>query len=173
MMNHQIKKILSRTIIFGVFVLSCFVYAQNDIQNEQQIYLTQKTVSLDGARQAIKAAQEEAIKKGWHISVAVVDVSGQLVALEKNDFAIGVSPTVAYEKARTAALLKAPSKEFEQYINNGQPSFLATPGVTPLEGGIPIKVEGVVIGAVGVSGAHGGYDSHIATIAAQAAANQR
>lgn len=164
-----LKKSVFLCVVIGTLPIS--VQAQEkrvEKQQNQTSYLTQKNISLSGARKAIATAQEEAQKGGWNISVAVVDVSGELVALEKSDNAIGISPTVAYGKARTAALLKSPSKEFEQYINNGQPSFLSTPGVTPLEGGVPVVVDGEVIGAVGVSGAHGANDSHIAAAAAMA-----
>lgn len=126
------------------------------------------TITLVGARKAIAAAQQVAAENGWHISVAVVDRAGELVALERCDMAIGISPNVALGKARTAALLEAPSKAFEAFINGGQPSFLATPGVTPLEGGVPVLLDGVVIGAVGVSGAHGANDSLVAETAAAA-----
>lgn len=125
-------------------------------------------ISLDGARHVIAAAQAEAKSNGWNISVAVVDIAGQLVAFERNDLAIAISPDVAQAKARTAALLQAPSKLFEDFINDGKPSFLGTPNATPLEGGVPLIVDNVVVGAVGVSGAHGPNDTHVATVAATA-----
>ncbi|MCD7096839.1 heme-binding protein [Stenotrophomonas sp. MMGLT7] len=130
--------------------------------------LVRRTLSLAGARQAVEAAKDEAARNGWRIAVAVVDAAGELVALEKTDGAIGISPAVAQGKARTAALLQAPSKEFEDFVNGGKPSFLSTPGVTPLEGGVPIVVDGQVVGAVGVSGAHGANDSRVACAAAAA-----
>lgn len=128
------------------------------------------SISLAAARVVINAAFEAAAEYGWHISVAVVDRAGEIVSLDRSDKAIGISPTVALGKARTAALLRAPSKEFETFINAGSPSFLATPGVTPLEGGIPLWLNGEVVGAVGVSGAHGANDSQVAELAAEALA---
>lgn len=95
------------------------------------------------------------------------------MALERDDSAIGISPVVATGKARTAALLQAPSGEFESFINSGQPSFLAMPGVTPLEGGVPLLFEDEVIGAVGVSGAHGANDTLVAQTAAVTFAKER
>ncbi|MGG2136479.1 GlcG/HbpS family heme-binding protein [Escherichia coli] len=132
------------------------------------LMLTQHSISLAGARNAIRVAQQKAHEKGWHITVAVVDRAGELVALERDDAGIGISPVVAAGKARTAALLRAPSGDFENFINGGQPSFLATPGVIPLEGGIPLLFENEVIGAVGVSGAHGASDTLVAQAAASA-----
>lgn len=125
-------------------------------------------VSLEAARRVVQAAHAEAQRHGWHISVVVVDTAGEPVLLERSDAAIGISPQVAIGKARTAALLQAPSKMFEDFINGGHPSFLSTPGTTPLEGGVPLIVGDQVIGAVGVSGAHGPNDSQVAHIAAEA-----
>ncbi len=131
------------------------------------VAVTRLEISLASAQKALHAALKEAAENSWNISVAVVGISGDLIAFAKADDAIAVSPAVAIEKARTAALLKAPSKKFEEYINSGRPSFLSTPGVTGLEGGVPIIVAGNVIGAVGVSGAHGPNDSQVAETAAQ------
>lgn len=125
----------------------------------------QLTLSLEGARRIAEAAQQKAAENGWHISVAVVDHAGQLIVLERSDGAIGITPDLATGKARTAALLQAPSEEFEAFVNGGRPSFLATPGVIPQEGGVPVWLNGMVIGAVGVSGAHGGNDSLVAETA--------
>ncbi len=130
--------------------------------------LARADIAQAGAQQAIAAALAEAGRNGWIIAVAVVDSSGELVAFQKADGAIGISPAVAIGKARTAALLRQPSKNFEDYINSGRPSFLSTPGTTPLEGGVPITVGGQVVGAVGVSGAHGANDSQVAQAAADA-----
>ncbi|TBV08835.1 GlcG/HbpS family heme-binding protein [Stutzerimonas kirkiae] len=128
----------------------------------QALTLARADIAQAGAQRAIAAALAEAEKNGWVIAVAVVDSGGELVAFHKADGAIGISPSVAIGKARTAALLRQPSKNFEDYINDGRPSFLSTPGTTPLEGGIPIIVDGQVVGAVGVSGAHGPNDSQVA-----------
>lgn len=142
-----------------------------DIQSESaQRYLVQHhlSISLAGARKVVQRALREAAQHGYHISVAVVDRAGELVTLDRMDAAIGISPTVAQGKARTAALLQSSSKEFENFINSGMPSFLATPGVTPLEGGVPLRLNGEIIGAVGISGAHGANDSLLAELAAEA-----
>jgi glc operon protein GlcG len=136
--------------------------------NSSSIAITRHVVSLGAARRVIAAANQEALRHGWAICVAVVDLSGELVALEKADAAIGISAAVATGKARTAALLQAPSKQFEDFINQGKPSFLSTPNTTALEGGIPLIYNGQVIGAVGVSGAHGANDSQVAQAAADA-----
>ncbi|WP_017348297.1 GlcG/HbpS family heme-binding protein [Pantoea sp. A4] len=137
-------------------------------QSDSSVALSHHTISHTAARKVADAALQVAAQHGWNISVAVVDRAGELVTLDRADHAIGISPAVAQGKARTAALLQAPSKEFETFINSGKPSFLATPGVTPLEGGVPIWLHGEVIGAVGISGAHGENDSLVAIEAALA-----
>lgn len=131
----------------------------------QSVARNQLVLSLEGARRIVTAAQQKAAENGWHISVAVVDPAGQLIALERGDGALSISPELATGKARTAALMQAPSEEFEQFIDGGRPSFLATPGVIPQEGGLPVWLNGSVIGGVGVSGAHGENDSLIAETA--------
>lgn len=127
-------------------------------------------LSLTAARAGLQDAARMAVSHGWAVSVAVVDAAGEPVAFEKHDHAAPVTPAVAQAKARTAALLRAPSKLFEDFINAGQPSFLATPGITPLQGGVPVMVQGVVVGAVGVSGSSGEGDTHLAAHAAHAIA---
>ncbi|MDP5893516.1 GlcG/HbpS family heme-binding protein [Pseudomonas aeruginosa] len=130
--------------------------------------VSRRHVTLAGARAAIAAAREHAQREGVRVSVAVVDRSGELVAFERDDDAAPVTPQVAQEKARTAALLRAPSKLFEDFINGGRPSFLSTPGLTPLQGGVPLTAGDEVIGAVGVSGGNGEQDTDIAVAAAAA-----
>lgn len=130
--------------------------------------ISHPSVTLEGAHTVISATFKEARLHNWQISVAVVDRAGLLVAFERDDQSIGISPDVAIGKARTAALLQAPSKDFEDFINSGRPSFLSTPGATALEGGLPLFNAGQVIGAVGVSGAHGANDSQLAAAGAAA-----
>lgn len=137
-----------------------------------QVVTTQPNVALAAARRVVAAALAEAQEHGWRIGVAVVDASGELVAFERADGAQLITISVAQGKARTAALLKAPSKAFEDFINGGRPSFLSTPGVTALEGGVPLVWRGQVVGAVGVSGAHGPNDTQVAERAAATLSTQ-
>ncbi len=130
--------------------------------------IEKSVISLEAAKKVMAAAHAEAARNNWHICVAVVDIFGELIALEKQDSAIGISPQVAIAKAKTAALLQAPSKKFEDFINSGQTSFLSTPGATALEGGVPVTLNNQIIGAIGVSGAHGPNDSQVAEYAANA-----
>ena len=124
-------------------------------------------LTLYAARLLIQKALSDARKRGRAISVAVVDTHGALIAFERDDNASGVTIQTAIEKARTAALLRDPCKVFEDFINAGAASFLSTPGITPLQGGVPVIVNHAVVGAVGVSGGSGEEDNAIATQAAQ------
>lgn len=164
------QRLLLSTTLAAAPMVSPGAIAQEKEARSEAVALTLARVDVAqaGAQRAIGAALSEAKRNGWLVSVAVVDSAGELVAFHKVDGAVGISPAVAIGKARTAALLRQPSKNFERYINEGKPSFLATPGTTPLEGGVPIVVDEQVIGAIGVSGAHGANDSQVAQAGAGA-----
>jgi len=134
-------------------------------QNPTPLTVMRAHITLDAARLVIASALAEAKRRGWAISVAVVDPAGELVAFERHDAAAGVTPKVALAKAHTAAMLRAPSSVFEDFVNTGKPSFLATPGITPLQGGVPICIDDQVVGAVGISGAPGDEDGQMAAVA--------
>lgn len=117
---------------------------------------TKRTLTLDGARQVIAAAIEYARKSNAPGGViAVVDDGGNLMALERLDGTFAAGATISIGKARTAALFKKPTKAFEDIIKNGRTAMTALPDslFTPLQGGIPIMVDGQIVGGVGVSGA--------------------
>jgi glc operon protein GlcG len=125
--------------------------------------LSQKEVSL-----ILAAARSEAQVNQWNVSIAVVDDGGHLLALERLDGCAPIGAYIATEKARTSALGRRESKGYEEMVNGGRSAFLSAPLVTSLEGGVPIIVEGQVIGAVGVSGVKADQDAQIATAGAQA-----
>ena len=101
-------------------------------------------------------------KRGATVVIAVVDDGGQLILLERLDDTQVASVEVAIGKARTAAIFRRPSKVFEDQVKNGRVAALALPGATPLQGGIPITVDGKVIGAIGASGNSPQEDEEIA-----------
>ncbi|AKF46910.1 MULTISPECIES: heme-binding protein [Pseudomonas] len=119
--------------------------------------LTQTEVSL-----MLGAAREEAQANGWAVSIAVVDDGGHLLAFERLDDAAAISSYIAIEKARTSALGKRESKGYEEMVNGGRTAFLSAPLLTSLEGGVPVIVDGQVIGALGVSGVKAEQDAQIA-----------
>ncbi len=113
---------------------------------------TKKTLTLEGARIAIHAAVAEARKANATGVIAVVDDGGNLMAVERIDGTFAAGANISIGKARTAALFKKPTRVFEEIIAKGRTAMVAV-DFTPLQGGIPIVVDGQVIGAVGVSGA--------------------
>jgi glc operon protein GlcG len=113
-----------------------------------------KSLTLDGAQRVIAAAKAEAQKLNAPGGViAVVDDGGNLMALERLDGTFAAGANISIGKARTAALFKRPTKFFEDIVNKGRTTMVALNDFTPLQGGVPIIVDGQVVGAVGVSGA--------------------
>jgi glc operon protein GlcG len=127
----------------------------------------QKTLSLAGARAVADAAAAEAQKRNAGGAIAVVDTGGHLLFLERLDNTFPAAATVAVEKARTAATFRRPTRDFENAIAKGRASLLGVSVMTPLQGGVPIAINGQVLGALGVSGASSAQeDDDIATAAA-------
>ena len=120
-----------------------------------------QSLTLDDVKHIAAAAESEARASGWAVSIAVCDAGGHPLWLQRMDGAPLMSAAVAPEKARTSVLSGRPSKAFEDMVNNGRIAALAMP-VVPLEGGEPIIVDGLVIGAVGVSGVKAGEDAQVA-----------
>jgi glc operon protein GlcG len=130
---------------------------------------TKKQLTIEGARQVIAAAAAEARKSGAGGAIAVVDDGGNLVALERLDGTFAAGANISIGKARTAAIFKQPTKSFEQIIKSGRTAMVALHDFTPLQGGIPILLDGEVIGAIGVSGAASAQqDEEIALVGAAA-----
>lgn len=127
-----------------------------------------KVITLDGAKAILAAAEAEAMKNKWTVAIAVVDESGNLIAFHKLDDTQMGSVDIAIGKARTAARMKRPTKALEDAIAGGRTVMLAVEGLTPLEGGVPVMVDGRVIGAVGVSGVTSQQDAQVAQAGAAA-----
>jgi glc operon protein GlcG len=116
--------------------------------------IDKKSLDLEGAKTAIAAAVNYAKKNNAPGGViAVVDEGGNLMALERLDGTFAMGATISIGKARTAVLFKKPTRFFEELINKGRTAMTAVDGFTPLIGGIPIVVDGQVVGGIGVSGA--------------------
>ena len=111
-----------------------------------------KVITLEVAKKAAEAAEAEAKKRGSTVVIVVVDESGHLLVLNRLDDTQVASVEVGIGKARTAAIFRRPSKDFEDQVKNGRVVALTLPGATPLQGGVPITLAGKVIGAIGVSG---------------------
>jgi glc operon protein GlcG len=126
-------------------------------------------ITFEGAKLAADAVQEVSEERGVSPVAAVVDAGGALVYLWRPDAAQVASAEVSVDKARTAAIYRRPSKDFEDQASGGRPSALHLARAVPLQGGMPIMFEGQVIGAIGVSGATSApEDQELATIGAAA-----
>lgn len=116
--------------------------------------VTRPVLTLDGARLVLAEAEAFARSKGVGGAIAVVDDGGNLLALHRLDGTFPMASTISIGKARTAALFRKPTAFFEELVvQKGRVSMTALPDFTPLKGGVPIVVDGQVVGAVGVSGA--------------------
>lgn len=152
------------------FVLSSIMLTLALSTVPTQAQLVEKTaLTLDGAKRIAAAAEQKAKTEGARVVIAVVDESGNLLLLERLDDSQVASVNVGIDKARTAAIYRRPSKVFEDQVRNGRVSALALHGAVALQGGVPIVVQGKVIGAIGVSGETPGQDEEIAIAGASVA----
>ena len=123
---------------------------------------TRSMLTFEVVDKMARAAQAAAARNGWAVTIAIVDDGGHLLLLHRLDSAAPVSSMIAPAKARAAALGKRETKIYEDMINQGRTAFLSAPLDGMLEGGVPIVVDGHVIGAVGVSGVKSSEDVLIA-----------
>ena len=124
---------------------------------------TKPYLCADDVQRIAQAARAEAERNQWSVVIAVVDDGGHLLWLQRLDGVAAVSSYIAPAKARTAALGRRESRIYEEIINQGRTSFLSAPALEGmLEGGVPIVVDGHVVGAVGVSGVKSTEDAQIA-----------
>jgi uncharacterized protein GlcG (DUF336 family)/mannose-6-phosphate isomerase-like protein (cupin superfamily) len=127
------------------------------------------TLTLEGAQRAIAAAVAQAHRNKAGGVIAVVDDGGNLMALERVDGTFAAGANISIGKARTAALFQKPTRVFEEIIGKGRTAMVALNDFTPLQGGVPITVDGQIVGAVGVSGAASAQqDEELAMVAAAA-----
>ncbi len=124
---------------------------------------TKHTLELSDVKKIAAAAEAEALRHQWAVSIAIVDDGGHLLWLQRLDGAAAISSYIGPAKARTAALGRRETKVYEDIINQGRTAFLSAPELEGmLEGGVPILKDGQVIGAVGVSGVKSPEDAQIA-----------
>lgn len=119
-------------------------------------------LTLDDLKKIAAGSEAEAKKNNWNVSIAICDDGGHLLFYQRLDGAAPLSAHIAPQKARTAAIGRRNTKIYEDMVNGGRFSALSMPEATHLEGGVPIVVEGDVIGAVGVSGVKSSEDAQIA-----------
>ncbi|WP_339530355.1 heme-binding protein [Pseudomonas mucidolens] len=127
--------------------------------------LSKAILSQADVSKMLAAARSEAEKNHWAVTISVVDDGGHPLALERLDGSAPITAYIASEKARSAALGRRETKGYEEMVNGGRSAFLSAPLLTSLEGGVPVIVDGQVIGAVGVSGVKADQDAHVAKAA--------
>jgi uncharacterized protein GlcG (DUF336 family) len=120
-------------------------------------------IGLENARKVMNAAEAEAAGNKWSVVIAILDSGGNLVMLHRGDDVQLSSIEIAQGKAKTALMFKRPTKVLDDAISSGGPGlrFLALRDIVPLEGGLPIVVDGKVVGAIGVSGVLSAQDTQI------------
>jgi uncharacterized protein GlcG (DUF336 family) len=152
-------KIVVRSVVAAMIVMSGLAMARAQMPNPLG-----GPVTLENARKAAAPALAEAEKNRWNVAVAVVDTGGNLVFYEKMDNTQIGSANVAIEKARTAALFKRPTRAFQDTLAAGGDGLriLTLKGVVAIEGGIPLVMDGKIVGAIGVSGATSAQDAQCA-----------
>ncbi|OWK42584.1 hypothetical protein PSOLE_31540 [Pseudomonas oleovorans subsp. oleovorans] len=119
-------------------------------------------LSQNEVAQILQAARSEAQQQGWAVAIAVVDDGGHPLALERLDGCAPIGAYIATEKARSAAIGRRETKGYEDMVNGGRTAFVSAPLITSLEGGVPVLVDGQVVGAVGVSGVKAEQDAQVA-----------
>ncbi|CAN5547804.1 hypothetical protein BH20ACT21_BH20ACT21_05890 [soil metagenome] len=129
---------------------------------------TRRVLDTAGVDTLMGAAEKEAFEKGYRVVTAIVDASGELLQLRRPDSAKVASARVAIDKARTAAIFVRPSREIEEQVSAGRLAALALHGAAALTGGIPLEVNGDVVGAIGVSGETPDEDEAVSRVGANA-----
>ncbi len=130
--------------------------------------LTRKTLSLADAKTVAAAASAKAVAEGWSVVIAIHDNGGNLIYLERADGTQLGSIIVAQEKSRTALNFKRPTKALEDSVLSGRVHMMSLPGITSVEGGVPLIVDGEIVGSIGVSGVQSAQDGQVAAAGAAA-----
>jgi glc operon protein GlcG len=161
---------LHRTLIKVVMASTLSFLALGAMAQAPQRPPYGQAINLETAKKMALASAAEAKKNNWNVAIAIVDNHGFLVYYEMMDDTQTGSATVAVDKARSAAMFRRPSKEFEENVTAGRVAILGLSGATPIEGGLPIVVSGKMIGAIGVSGVTSAQDGQIAKAGIEALA---
>jgi glc operon protein GlcG len=153
------RKTVVRSTVAAVILLCGLAMARAQMPNPYGM-----NVNLENARKVAAPALAEAEKNHWNVAVSIVDTAGNLVYYEKMDNTQIGSANLAIEKARTAVMFKRPTKAFQDTLAAGGDGLrvLSLKGVTAVEGGIPLVMDGKIVGAIGVSGATSAQDAQCA-----------
>lgn len=127
-----------------------------------------KSLTLAGCKKIMAAAEAEAKRQDVQLSIAILDAGGHLLHLSRMDGAHAGTAEIAIGKGRCAAVYRRPSREYAELYAGGQTALAILPNMYPMNGGVPIMIDGSCIGAVGVSGATGDIDNQVASAGAGA-----
>jgi glc operon protein GlcG len=150
---------MTRNVVVVALGLVVSLFAANHAAAQ---YLEKKTVSLALAKKMAVAAEAEATKNNWTMVIAIVDDGGNLVYLGRMDGTQIGSIEVAQGKSQTALRFKRPTKALQDVIDNNQPHVITLDHITGVQGGLPILLDGKVIGAIGASGGTSAQDEQCA-----------
>jgi uncharacterized protein GlcG (DUF336 family) len=154
---------MKRLFVLGTAcVFSVLLFFPFSLQGQSA---TKMVLTLEAAKKLASVAEAEALKNKWSMVVAIVDDGGNLLYLERMDNTQIGSIEVAIRKAKTAILFKRPTKAYEDLVAQGKTDILGVPGVIPIEGGVPLVIDGEYIGAIGVSGGTRQQDGIVAKAA--------
>jgi glc operon protein GlcG len=123
---------------------------------------TRPVLTLEDCLKIHAAAEAEARRNDWSVAIAILDDGGHLLHFARMDGATPANAAIALEKGRTAAMSRRSSGKWEEFVKAGRTSMIKMPGILPVQGGVPIVVEGTCVGAVGVSGVQSHQDEQIA-----------
>lgn len=160
---HSLKTIVRTVCALTLVVFVAGANAQAPVRPSYG-----QAITLETAKKAAVGAAAEAKKNGWDVAIAIVDNHGMLIYYEMMDDTQTGAANTSIEKARTSALYRRASKEFEDNVAGGRNSILGLPGVTPVDGRLPIVVGTKMIGAIGISGSTGAQDGQVAKAGADA-----
>lgn len=148
-----------KRLAFGTVLLAVVLLPTHSLSAQLR---NTKALTLAGAKRMADAAEGRAQQDNWNVVIAIVDAGGRLLLLHRRDGAQLGSVDIAIQKATTAVLFKRPTKALDDAVSDGRMALLAVDDILPLEGGLPITVDGEVIGGIGVSGAQSFQDAMIA-----------
>ncbi len=159
----------TKLTLLSLITVGALAVALADEHSDKGHVTNRHSLTLEGAKRVGEAAAKFAKENGATPSIAVVDEGGHLLYFARPETSFAAGANVSIGKARTSATFKKPTRDFEDIINQGRFTMTALPDFTPLQGGVPIKVNGQVVGAVGVSGAKSAQQDEEVALAGVAA----
>jgi glc operon protein GlcG len=170
----------ARVLAAAVMMMAAFSAFPADAQQKQEnrmarvsapaLVMPSPSLTAAGAKAALAAAERAAAHNNWSVSIAVMDAGGNLLAFHRMDGAMLLSIDLSLRKARTVVISKMPSKALEDKLRSGDQTVLMAHEIIAAEGGVPVIVDGVVVGGIGVSGVESRFDAQIAQAGADCVA---